>query len=184
MGSSGSSNYSPSASPSPPANMISSPGSTAGGNIPSYPSFLPSVPGQMATGLTPQMIAQIEGTAPARPQSPVQGGGGGGFGYAQLLDFFNKMPGGGSNVFTPRAQDIIRQGNSAGRENIQAAARNMFFGVPMPANIPAPPSGASGADIAAYNAARQQDATRQREALARVASMSKSVNRYRPGGSR
>jgi hypothetical protein len=50
----------------PPANMVNQPGqvSPGPGRQQQTPSFLPNNPQQMASGLTPEMVALILGTAP------------------------------------------------------------------------------------------------------------------------
>src|SRR5688572_33126145 len=72
MGSSGNTNYKQPKTPAPPADMIAGQGQTAGFK-PSYINFLgdTNVP---STGLTPEMIAQIDATNGA-PSLPAPGGG-------------------------------------------------------------------------------------------------------------
>jgi hypothetical protein len=50
---------------------------TAGGGRPFYPQFLPNTPGQYATGLTPQMFADIQRSDQGATMEPpaAQGGG-------------------------------------------------------------------------------------------------------------
>jgi len=172
-----------------PQSQTVPPGQTAN-NPPFFPSFLPSG-NQMATGLTPQHLQQINQMGTPTPQV-AQGAGMGGpaSGYQQIMDFFKQMGGGNGNFggsgspFVPTAQSIIQQGNSAGRENIQNAARNMFLGIPMPANIPAPQAGSNGliapGDVAAYNSARTQAAD-QRTQLAQQIMGQQRRARMSPG---
>jgi hypothetical protein len=72
MGSSGNTNYKQPKTPAPPADMIAGQGQTAG-FTPSFINFLgdTNVP---STGLTPEMIAQIDATNGA-PRPPALGGG-------------------------------------------------------------------------------------------------------------
>ena len=60
--------------PQPPANMIAPYGSTAPFN-PQWTSFLPANPNQVATGLTPQMLAGIQQGPSFAPPPPAAGMG-------------------------------------------------------------------------------------------------------------
>jgi hypothetical protein len=145
MGSSGSSNFRQPTIPTPPNTV---PYGQTSGFTPSYVNFLgdPSVP---STGLTPAMLQQIDSGAYAKPvqqEQPAAGGAGAPSNYQQMLNFFGQMMGGGMGGGMPSGGGLTPYG------------RAMFAQRNAP-TIPAPPSGASSADMAAYQAMQEQQRT-------------------------
>ena len=116
--------------PSPPANLISPYGS-ASPATPQWTSFLPSGPGGVATGLTPQMLAGIN--PPMTPPPPPAAAAGGGFSpYQQMLDL---LPADAGRVRWWWRQQLPPRPHGADE-------------------IPAPMAGAGPADMAAYQQAQ------------------------------
>ena len=158
----GSTNYRQPSIPAPPAGMVAGPGQTAPFQ-PSYVNFLgdTNVP---STGLTPSMLQQIDSGAYAKPAAPPAEAAAAGApsSYQQMLDFFGQLAGGFGGG----------RGGSGG--GLTPYGRAMFNQRNAP-TIPAPPSGASAADVAAYQAMQDQ----QRTALARQMTQAQRQMRQR-----
>jgi hypothetical protein len=145
MGSSGSTNFRQPTTPTPPNTV---PYGQTSSFTPSYVNFLgdPSVP---STGLTPQMLQQIDSGAYAKPvqqQQPATSSTGAPSNYQQMLNFFGQMMGGGGmdsgrsgGGLTPFGRAVMAQRNAP--------------------TIPAPGAGASAGDMAAYQAMQDQQRT-------------------------
>lgn len=69
MGSSGGGTRAPN-TPAPPGNMIAPPGQAVNYQ-PQWLNFLPQDPAAMATGLTPEMLAQMSAPPPPPPPPPM-----------------------------------------------------------------------------------------------------------------
>ena len=151
MGSSGGTqNFSRPATPTPPG--VAPFGETAP-FTPSYTSFLGGDPMKPYTGISPAQMQQIAPQASPQQANAAAAGGGAPSNYQQMLSFFQQMlPGGGrfsdSAALTPLGRVVMGQRNAP--------------------KIPAPGAGASAADLAAYQAAQDQQQTGQRDQLARA----------------